>query len=184
MNGKKFCLKRAVEAASVFVETIQTRDFSAFRSAFRGNERGRVQSSICTLWRCELIRDTNGILPTWEQTHDDKSNSDCMKHGSRLYDGKPIGTFTVVVTGDRFLYKMVRNIVGTIVAAARGYLEIDYIRDSIENQADSNDSMRRICATARGLSLCNVEFAESIEFIRTGVRRKDDDTVNYCDVAD
>jgi tRNA U38,U39,U40 pseudouridine synthase TruA len=78
-----------------------------------------------------------------------------MKHGSRLYDGQPtnsflssmeyefinIGTFTVVVTGDRFLYKMVRNIVGTIVAAACGYLEINYIRDSIENQADSNDSM-------------------------------------------
>jgi tRNA U38,U39,U40 pseudouridine synthase TruA len=38
MNGKKFCLKRAVEAASVFVETIQPRDYSAFRSAFRGNE--------------------------------------------------------------------------------------------------------------------------------------------------
>jgi hypothetical protein len=44
MNGKMFCLKRAVEAASVFVETIQPRDYSAFRSTFRGNERGRVQS--------------------------------------------------------------------------------------------------------------------------------------------
>ena len=180
MNGKKFNLERANEAANVFVEKIQPRDYSSFRSAFRGNERGRVQSSICTLWRCKLIREQNEILPSWEQSHDSKHGTN-LKYGGRLSDGAPaqafppkcvssydpanVGTYTIVINGDRFLYKMVRNIVGAIVATACGYLDISDIRDSLENVRDSDCSLvRRICAPARGLALCNVEFPDSIVF--------------------
>lgn len=181
MNGKKFCLKRALEAASVFVETVQPRNYSAFKSAFRGSERGRVQSPICTIWRCELIRESNEILPSWEQCQDGNANA-YLKHGSRLsdsdgvssnsflyssessYNAANIGTYTVIIKGDRFLYKMVRNIVGAIVAAACGYLEVSDIRKSLNSMENGTDSMRRICAPARGLALCDVKFPQGIVF--------------------
>ena len=179
MNGKRFCLKRAQEAVNVFVETIQPRDYSAFRSAFRGNERGRVQSPMCTLLKCELIREPDELLPSWDpQSPGDTKSDATKKYGSRLSDGIPehfgvqmssydptsIGTYTVVITGDRFLYKMVRNIVGAIVAAALGHVEIDHIKESLEYPGIANDSVRRICAPARGLALQNVDFPETIVF--------------------
>ncbi|KAL3791311.1 hypothetical protein HJC23_006040 [Cyclotella cryptica] len=182
MNGRKFCFERALEAANVFVETIQPRDYTVFRSAFRGSDRGRIQSSICTLWRCDLFRESAEILPSWEMGTN-------VKHGSRLsdmgtvqsmrsclgskhYSATNVGTFTVVITGDRFLYKMIRHIVGTIVAVACGHLEVSDIRQALgggENvtsmQADTNDfGMRRICAPARGLALCSVEYQDNIAF--------------------
>jgi hypothetical protein len=186
MNGRKFCFERALEAANAFVEMIQPRDYSLFRSAFRGNDRGRVQSSICTIWRCDLVRESAGILPSWEKV----SN---VKHGSRLsemgpfqsthshlgstyYNATNVGTFTVVITGDRFLYKMIRHIVGTIVAVACGHLVVSDIRQALgkgeddtsgnlDKQADTNDfGMRRICAPARGLALSTVEYQENILF--------------------
>jgi tRNA U38,U39,U40 pseudouridine synthase TruA len=174
MNGQRFCLKRAIKAANVFVEQIQPRDYSAFRSAFRGNERRRAQSPVCTIWKCELVREPTEILPSWDPFSGNKSIN--LKHGSRLsdvdksfvagstYDPVNVGTYTFVITGDRFLYKMVRNIVGAIVAAACGHIEVDDIRNSLTTPAHDDDSVRRICAPARGLALCNVEFPESIVF--------------------
>lgn len=174
MNGKRFCLERAREAANVFVETTQPRDYSAFRSAFRGNERGRVQSSICKVWRCEIALESNEILPSWESPNNETN------YGSRLsaerlskthhpisgasYNTSNVGIYTVTITGDRFLYKMVRNMVGCIVAAACGYLEVSDIQKSFKHPLDISDSMRRICAPARGLTLYNVEFPEDIAF--------------------
>ena len=181
MNGKKFCYNRAVEAAKVFVETVQPRDYAAFRSAFRGNERGRVQSTICTLWRCELIRESNEILPSWELN---------AKPGSRLqvktselqtassYNASNVGTYSIVITGDRFLYKMVRHIVGSIVSVACGHLEVSDIRqalnggtckdgkpDNLETQSDTNDfTKRQIYAPARGLFLSDVDYPDEIVF--------------------
>ncbi|EED95412.1 hypothetical protein THAPSDRAFT_268327 [Thalassiosira pseudonana CCMP1335] len=99
-------------------------------------------------------------------------------------------SFSVVITGDRFLYKMVRNIVGTIVAVGCGHLEVNDVQmalhtgkwgDNIgaveEEESKSSDDftsshvksnstciIRRICAPARGLSLHEVEYPPAIEF--------------------
>ena len=59
---------------------------------------------------------------------------------------------------------MVRNIVGAIVAAACGYLEVSDIRESLNSMENGTDSMRRICAPARGLALCDVKFPQGIVF--------------------
>ena len=175
MNGKRFCPKRAREAANVFVDPNQPRDYSAFRSAFRGNERGRVQSPICRVYECEIVLESNEILPSWESITNETS------YGSRLgpegfsktyhhqsnpsYNTTNVGTYTVMITGDRFLYKMVRNMVGCIVAAACGYLEVSDIQTCLKHPEDDiNHSMRRICAPARGLTLSSVEFPGDILF--------------------
>ena len=195
MNGKKFCLERALLAASLF-EDERPKDYAAFRSAFRGTEKNRVQSTLCTLWRCEILHEGRETLPSWEQP---QKVIEHVRHGSRLvkcdssshqFSFSP-QTFTVVITGDRFLYKMVRNIVGTIVAVACGHLELDVVRVAINsgrwdggnsmeleddldtaNEDDdyttiSNDkshTIRRICAPGRGLVLHEVLYPDSIGF--------------------
>jgi tRNA U38,U39,U40 pseudouridine synthase TruA len=170
MNGILFNLERALAAANLFadsndpnmsIDTAKARDYDAFRSAFRGTDRGRVQSTTCKLWECRIIPERKELFPSWETyeglscaTPD--STDGHMHHGGRL--GKAMAdSFTVVITGDRFLYKMVRNIVGTIVAVGCGHIEIDEVRIALETGKWS-EKVRRICAPARGLTLTHVYY--------------------------
>lgn len=223
MNGKRFCLERALQAANLFVdskddksmnkETSNPRDYGAFRSAFRGTDRGRVQSTICKLWRCEILQEKTELLPSWETT-DASRKSDAVdnmemhrRYGTRLgnaatdsrvesfgFNESP-QRFTVVITGDRFLYKMIRNIVGTIVAVGCGNLELDDVRIALDTgkwggnkgsdeeekigeektskeiisasspKPDSKtQTIRRICAPARGLTLVEVNYPAEVSF--------------------
>ena len=185
MNGKRFSLQRALQAADLFVDsndenmsigTAKPRDYGAFRSAFRGSDRGRVQSTICKLWRCEILQEMQEQLPVWDT--DDALRGSFRHQGSRL--GKALTgsreeglnvspqTLTVVITGDRFLYKMVRNIVGTIVAVGCGHIELDDVRYALDagrwggNQSGEEGTIRRICAPARGLTLVDVQYPTDV----------------------
>ena len=147
MNSKRFTLERALATATLFVDsddpnmsidTAKARDYGAFRSAFRGSDRGRVQSTICKLWECRIVRERHELLPSWEM--DEEATCAAfdlieghVRHGSRL--GKATSDrFTVVITGDRFLYKMIRNIVGTIVAVGCGHIELEEVSVIYEHE--------------------------------------------------
>ena len=205
MNGDKFSLERALQAAQLFVDsndvnmnidTAVPRDYGAFRAAFRGTDRGRVQSTMCKLWRCDIVPEREELLSSWsgeacyesDTTTNGGSNAAerCKPFGSRL--GKSFiesdipnpRTFTIVITGDRFLYKMVRNIVGTIVAVGCDHLEITDVNGALETgswggcesdteETDSGASVtssertiRRICAPARGLTLTEVQYPKEV----------------------
>ena len=172
MNGKKFDLELAMLAAKLFASN-DARDYAAFGSVMRGNEKNRVRSNICTLWRCDLSQENKEQLPSWEQRQGSEGVERC---GSRLnMAGGPIHpfqldkspqTFSVAITGDRFLYKMVRNIVGTIVAVACGHNELEDIQEalSIGSWGDGPSGNRRICAPARGLKLVKVNYQDGIHF--------------------
>ncbi len=184
MNGKRFRLERALAAANLFC-TAKPQDYGAFRSAFRGTDRGRMQSTLCKLWKCDILHETKEQLPSWEigssqSSHAiDRFEDRFMHHGSRLVgtqversglnDCGP-QTFTVTITGDRFLYKMIRNIVGTIVAVGCGHLELDDVRNALDtgtwdgNSTDDTPQSRRICAPARGLTLVAVNYPKDIDF--------------------
>jgi len=201
MNGKKFSLQLAMQAADLFVDSNDTsididtampRDYGAFRSAFRGTDRGRIQSTMCKLWRCEIVLDRKELLPSWEtdEANDATNENDGERQrrfGSRLGTTSSIEsninpkTFTVVISGDRFLYKMVRNIVGAIVAIGCGNLELDDVRVALDTgkwggsqseieETDTEDTSRtasertiqRICAPARGLTLVEVQYPMGI----------------------
>ena len=140
MNGRRFSLDRALATATLFVDsddpnmsidTAKARDYGAFRSAFRGSDRGRVQSTICKLWECRIVREREELLPSWEMDEEAMCAAfdaieGHVRHGSRL--GKATADrFTVVITGDRFLYKMIRNIVGTIVAVGCGHIDLEEV---------------------------------------------------------
>ncbi|KAL9183543.1 hypothetical protein ACHAXT_004399 [Thalassiosira profunda] len=194
MNWKRFDLERALSAANLFVDPAP-RDFGAFRSAFRGTDRGRVQSPMCKLWQCDIVPERRELLPSWETKSDEVSiDGGHKRFGGRLGKSESVEfvanpqTFTVVITGDRFLYKMVRNIVGSIVAVGCGHLELDDVRtalevgswggkqSSIEEDLEKDDeeeesmlgadgkTIRRICAPARGLKLVNVQYPEDVHF--------------------
>jgi len=188
MNGNKFCLERALAAANLFVDsndeninidTAIERDYGAFRAAFRGTDRGRVQSTICKLWRCDILEERKELLPSWEAeaSSDDKSGGGEKRFGGRLgqsafgtNDTIHPQTFTVVITGNRFLYKMMRNIVGTIVAVGCGHIELDDVSSALEtgkwgsSDEDEQNHIRRICAPARGLTLIDVHYHPDIIF--------------------
>lgn len=177
MNGNKFDLDLAIQAAKLFAAT-DARDYAAFGSVMRGNEKNRVRSTICTIWRCDLIQENGEQLPSWEQHQSSKTVNDAAteRYGSRLNVAgaplHPLGldrgpqTFTVSITGDRFMYKMVRNIVGTIVAVACGHNELEDIHQALSTRAWGNgpSGSRRICAPARGLKLVEVNYPDEIHF--------------------
>eukprot|EP00581_Thalassiosira_minuscula_P018108 CAMPEP_0183713122 /NCGR_PEP_ID=MMETSP0737-20130205/8077_1 /TAXON_ID=385413 /ORGANISM="Thalassiosira miniscula, Strain CCMP1093" /LENGTH=575 /DNA_ID=CAMNT_0025941871 /DNA_START=30 /DNA_END=1757 /DNA_ORIENTATION=+ len=209
MNGNRFCLDRALLAADLFVNSATKgsankaipRDYGAFRAAFRGTDRGRVQSTICTLWRCEILQETKELLmPSWESDASIRSDASYRerRRGSRLGESatgsnaeslvqnESPTTFTVVIMGDRFLYKMIRNIVGSLVAVGCGHLTLEDLRIALDTgkwggkdgeeeeegtSPSSQDSkekpltIRRICAPARGLSLMEVHYPDDVDFI-------------------
>jgi len=191
MNGNKFCLERALAAANLFVDSNDEninidiaieRDYGAFRAAFKGTDRGRVQSTICKLCRCDILEERKEVLPSWEVEafSDDKlgeGNERNRRYGSRLgqftlgpNDNINPQTFTVVITGNRFLYKMMRNIVGTIVAVGCGHIELDDVSTALEtgkwgsSDESEKNHIRRICAPARGLTLIDVQYHPDIIF--------------------
>jgi tRNA U38,U39,U40 pseudouridine synthase TruA len=163
MSGKRFNMERALAAANLFVNSNDTninmsnavpRDYGAFRAAFKGTDRGRVQSTICKLWECRIVPERAEILPSWQQGDEGVTG--------RL-DKATFESFTVVISGDRFLYKMVRNIVGTIIAVACGHVEIEEVRIALDT-GKWRDKVTRICAPARGLTLHHVYYPPDHEF--------------------
>jgi len=66
------------------------------------------------------------------------------------------GGFSITFTGDGFLYKMVRMMVGAAVDCARGRKDTDWIRSMLEN--DPRIDKCSSCAPADGLYLVGVEY--------------------------
>ena len=164
MNGRQFCLETAMQAARLFdtdfnhIDEVPAKDYINFRSAFRGTDRGRVQKSTCRILCCKLTEEKQEQLPSWESTANERPGSRLDRNACRLIECPR--TFSVAITGDRFLYKMVRNIVGSIVAAACGHMDVEDIRHAIEMAGEKNGGaeVRRICAPARGLKLVEVSY--------------------------
>ncbi len=64
-------------------------------------------------------------------------------------------SFRFEITGDHFLYKMVRNIVGTLVYVGRGVIEVDAIPEILQSHHRPSAG---ITAPAHGLTLYAIEW--------------------------
>ena len=149
----KFDVNRARECADVLCGT---HDFIAFRGAFRGNERGKVQDTVCTLFHISIHEEDN-----------DNMNNDLSSICKN---------YCIEITGDRFLYKQVRFLVGTIVQyASNDQIKIEAIVEILEAkkwyessttclEVDENLSFPRFCAPSHGLCLTTVEYADDWNF--------------------
>lgn len=133
---------------------VGTHNFVAFRGVPRGaRDRQKYKEEIlpentndanlCTLFGMELNR---------------------MKDPSPMYFpgvNPPIQTYTLAVTGNRFLYKMMRFLVGTLVAVGSGQLNLEDLEYALETgSCESPDGLRKKfqVAPAHGLILAHVDY--------------------------
>lgn len=131
-----------------------THTFSAFQGAPRGpdNKRRRKENAnkqganVCTL--------SSVAIKEQEREFDD------MFHGVN----PPVRTFKISVTGDRFLYKMVRFLVGALVAVGTEKLELEDLDRAVETgsweTADGTTRKEFKCAPAHGLTLRHVNYGD------------------------
>lgn len=113
-------------------------DFAAFRGAARGpdDKRRRIdQDTVCTIHSITIEE-----AATWQNTT----------------------TFTLEVKGDRFLYKMVRFLVGAVVAVGQDKLSVDDVDRLLETGVRRENEFE--CAPAHGLVLHDVEYDPPIEW--------------------
>lgn len=137
-----------------------TQDFSAFQGAPRGPDDKRrrlIQSSTprgatCTLSNVAILGEKPPI------------------GGDHYFRGlvPPIQNYKIVITGDRFLYKMVRFLVGAIVAVGTGKLEPEDVGRALDSghwNVSAGETIRRKqfeCAPAHGLMLMDVDYGDDI----------------------
>jgi tRNA pseudouridine38-40 synthase len=138
-----------------------THNFAAFQGAPRGpdDKRRRLQKqgdgtqsvgSTCSITSIEIVEVCAPI------------------HVNIYFTGidPPLRTFGVVVKGDRFLYKMVRFLVGTLVAVGYGKLDLEDIQRALETgrwEISDDQSGRRKqfeCAPPHGLVLKEVDYGD------------------------
>eukprot|EP00557_Chaetoceros_sp_GSL56_P006068 CAMPEP_0176492050 /NCGR_PEP_ID=MMETSP0200_2-20121128/8765_1 /TAXON_ID=947934 /ORGANISM="Chaetoceros sp., Strain GSL56" /LENGTH=404 /DNA_ID=CAMNT_0017889533 /DNA_START=91 /DNA_END=1305 /DNA_ORIENTATION=+ len=128
-----------------------THDFVAFRGAFRGNERSKTQDTVCTIYDISIFEEAGLGL---------QGANDCLSNLSK--------TFCIDITGDRFLYKQVRFMVGAIIELSTS----DNLPEDILNLIFKNKewpekgvhSFPRLCAPSHGLCLVNVKFDQKWTF--------------------
>ena len=114
-------------------------DFSAFRGAPRGSDdkrRQETESTTCTLFRVDL--------------------------NTSVTDFPGVTTYTITVTGDRFLYKMMRFLVGCIVAVGTERLTLEDVQQALSSGVWDKHFT---CAPPHGLILKDVSFNVPLEWI-------------------
>lgn len=167
--GKHFDVEKARQCAALFEGR---HDFAAFRGAFRGSERKRVQSdTVCNLSRCCIELEVDDVVDCLG----DSPLADVVVGGNNEQAAEnglePLTTYTVTVTGDRFLYKQVRFLVGSIVSVGLGKASLDVVRKALQNgtweegpESNGNGKKNILCAPSHGLCLTDVQFDDGIDF--------------------
>ncbi|MBK1790714.1 tRNA pseudouridine(38-40) synthase TruA [Persicirhabdus sediminis] len=68
------------------------------------------------------------------------------------------GGYRLIFTGDGFMYKMVRLMVGAAVQVAQGRLRMDDFQALLDQEASLPNGKSPLCAPADGLSLVSVDY--------------------------
>ena len=124
-------------AAASLMERMQgAHSFSAFGNTPRGKER-----LVPVDPNCELMQLTLAPSPT----------------------GDDPDAWTITVRGDRFLYKMVRNLVGGLVKVGYGELESEELLEALSEGKFSRGDSVPLTAPAHGLTLHKVEYPAGAE---------------------
>eukprot|EP00541_Cyclophora_tenuis_P017722 CAMPEP_0116541202 /NCGR_PEP_ID=MMETSP0397-20121206/358_1 /TAXON_ID=216820 /ORGANISM="Cyclophora tenuis, Strain ECT3854" /LENGTH=143 /DNA_ID=CAMNT_0004065131 /DNA_START=54 /DNA_END=485 /DNA_ORIENTATION=- len=133
-------LERVKEAASIM---LGTHDFAAFCATPKSHDDKKKQdtrNSICSINDISMVTDESPVFPN-------------------------LVTCMVSVTGDRFLYKMVRFLVGSLVEVGKGTLALSDIETALANGNFDHASIP-FCAPAKGLVLTNVTYKEELCWVR------------------
>ncbi|CAB9500170.1 pseudouridine synthase A [Seminavis robusta] len=138
-SDQQFDLELAQQACRQFQ---RTHNFASFQGAPRGKtdkEKRQTASPICTLHSISVQpQDTTTTIP---------------------FPSAP--TITVTVTGDRFLYKMVRFLVGAIVDIGLHKKTLQDLEKALEEHDCTSNNEFTTCAPAHGLVLQSVHYNSS-----------------------
>ena len=141
-------------------------NFTAFKGAFRGSERksGKVVNPTCYISRSIIQEEPTDIV--------DQVNYPFADFQVGGMDAGLI-TYTIQIEGNRFLYKMVRLIVGTVIAVGLGKVTKEDVISAL-NSGVWDESVRKyiVCAPAHGLMLKDVKYEhewEDMEWITYNV---------------
>ena len=142
----------AARVASLATRVCGTHAFTAFGNTPRGAERGLDIDPICTLQEVSL------------RHHHDSADATLVDGGSALAvpaGGEDGDAWTFTVRGDRFLYKMVRNLVGALVKVGFGELEEDEVLEALETgEFAKRPASLPLTAPACGLVLRDVAYLD------------------------
>ena len=145
----KFCyykldIAKMQEAAAYIVGE---HDFTAFCSA-----GSSVQSKVRTIYSCEVFAENTTFAGEF---HADESKSSTAGAAPGPYDfGRMI---TIRITGNGFLYNMVRIIAGTLIDVGTGRTKPSEVGEIIESK---DRSRAGDTAEARGLTLVKIYYPE------------------------
>jgi tRNA pseudouridine(38-40) synthase len=113
-------------------------NFAAFQGAPRGaddKQKRETQNTTCTLSSVSME-----VASSWQDSE----------------------TYVVHVTGDRFLYKMVRFLVGAIVAVGKGKLSVSDVETMLQTGVRLENEIE--CAPPHGLILQEVQYDVPIDW--------------------
>lgn len=124
----------AAAVASTAAAMLGTHSFAAFGNRPRGGERSVKVDPVCTLSELRLSQ-------------------------GGLSEASSAGRWAFTVRGDRFLYKMVRNLVGSLVKVGYGEMEGGELLEALADGRFRRGESVPITAPPHGLVLDSVEYA-------------------------
>ena len=142
---QKFDLDSAIQVSNAF---IGSHDFTAFKGAYRGNERGKEKDPMCCIKSISIS----------------KSLSDTTEH---KYVGASLASisYLIEIEGDRFLYKMARYMSSALISAGLRETSLADIENALEVGTFSNRPPNNmVCAPAHGLVLSEVVYDDDLHF--------------------
>jgi tRNA pseudouridine38-40 synthase len=148
-NKSSFDLPMVQQACQILQGT---HNFAAFQGAPRGKTdkaKQQTSSTICTLYSIEVAVLTK------------------QQNGNPRIPAAP--TYSVTITGDRFLYKMVRFLVGALVDIGVGKRSVEDLQQALDDplgaaHSSSTKKLFTTCAPAHGLVLQHVKYGTQIVF--------------------
>jgi len=177
IQNKSFDLEKTQKYAKSFCGT---HDFKAFQGSHRGDAKDKVQDTVCTIHNLTIVEE--GVEDSWCADGFSPlklSSSQDLRQENYATTGIPTlcRTFCVTVIGDRFLYKMVRFLVGTLVAYGMegGVLKNNEtppllgLSGDVDNDHGDIERLRltaqpRPCAPPHGLVLDKVHYSNEWQF--------------------
>lgn len=157
-NNNNNNVQSMIDASQLF---IGYHNFIAFRGAPKGNSNKIKFAKQNT--HCHII---DISITTTTTTTKSSSSSTTKQFQQEQQEDEDITQFIrISITADRFLYKMIRFIVGCLVSVGKNQLNLNDIHDMlITGKRPTTKNKKLICAPPEGLFLKHVHYKENINW--------------------
>ena len=128
-------------------------DFAAFRAS-----GGQNLTTVRKIYEAKLLRIPLAAVPLeMAGDHARATDKEALEEAEAAAFGDDGALYEIRVTGNGFLYNMVRIIAGTMFDIGKGKLPVEVIEEAI---ATGDREVLGVTAPAKGLTLLNVEYED------------------------